>query len=376
MNLETQVRPELWSAIRSSYELRSFTSAILDAVYYISDLIREKSGLEADGVALVGQAFGGDRPKLRVNKLLTESERNVQRGIEQILRGLYQAVRNPRSHEKHVDSEADADALILFINYLCTVIDQSKTPFTRSEFLMRVFDADFVPSDRYAALLVADIPGRQRLEVFREVWNARETGNRAKLKVFFAALLGTLNEVELDEVRSQVSDELKSTNSDATIRLALCLLPADFWSRYEEVDRLRIENKLLSEIKRGRYDPSTKACVGALGTWAEGIASQFVLKDELIATLLRKLETSDRGEQAYVFQYFFSAFPRLMDAPSPRYVRVGLQQGNTLFRDALDLIEFLAPAIPDDPWHKPFVDDFQGFVENAQDVVTEDDIPF
>ena len=192
MNIETQIRPELWSAIRSSYELRSFTSATLDGVYYISDLIREKSGLEADGVALVGQAFGGDRPKLRVNKLQTETERNVQKGIEQILRGLYQAVRNPRSHEKYVDSEADAVALILFINYLCAIIDQSKTPFTRSDFLTRVFDPDFVPSDRYAQLLVEEIPGRQRLEVFREVWTARETGDGAQLEVFFRDFLARL----------------------------------------------------------------------------------------------------------------------------------------------------------------------------------------
>lgn len=249
MNLETQIRPDLWSTIRASYDARNFTSAILDGMHYLGDLIREKSGLEGDGVALVGQAFGGDRPKLRVNKLQADSERNVQRGIEQILRGLYQAVRNPRSHEKHVDSEPDAVALILFVNYLCTIIDQSKTPFTRSEFLTRVFDADFVPSDRYAQLLVGEVPARQRLEVFREVWNARETGNGAKLEVFFRALLGTLSEAELDEVCDEVSDELKATNSDATIRLALHLLPADFWPRYDEVARLRIENKLLSEIK-------------------------------------------------------------------------------------------------------------------------------
>lgn len=66
-----------------------------------------------------------------------------------------------------------------------------------------------------------------------------------------------------------------------------------------------------------------------------------------------------------------------MDAPSSRYVRVmsaGLHQGNTLFRDAFDLIDVF--GVHDDPWYKPFVVDFKNFAENAQAVVTEDDIPF
>jgi len=36
--------------------------------------IRERTGLESDGINLIGQAFGGKAPKLRVNKLVTESE--------------------------------------------------------------------------------------------------------------------------------------------------------------------------------------------------------------------------------------------------------------------------------------------------------------
>lgn len=141
--------------------------------------------------------------------------------------------------------------------------------------------------------------------------------------------------------------------------------------------RLRIENKLLSEIKNGRYDPSTKRCqAGGLGTWAEGIASHFILRDELIATLLRKLESSDRGEQAYVFRYFMHLFPTLLDAPPRRYIRVmraGLQSGNKLFRDGLEAIQFLV-AGEEDPWLAPFVEDFQNFAEGSEAILTEDDI--
>jgi uncharacterized protein (TIGR02391 family) len=150
MNLQTKLDPRLWDAIRATYENRNFTGAILDAMYFLSDLVRERTGLESDGVALVGQAFGGNSPKLKVSPLQTESDWNVQRGVEQLLRGMYQTVRNPRSHGKIEDNEDDSQAIILFVNYLVKLIGQSKSPFSKTEFVSRVFDPNFVASERHS----------------------------------------------------------------------------------------------------------------------------------------------------------------------------------------------------------------------------------
>lgn len=122
MNLETKLGPRLWEAVRASLEARNFTGAILDGIHLLSDVIRERSGLEGDGVSLVGAAFGGSSPKLKVNRMQTESEQNEQRGVEALLRGLYQAIRNPRSHGTHRDDERDADAILLFVDYLLRVV--------------------------------------------------------------------------------------------------------------------------------------------------------------------------------------------------------------------------------------------------------------
>jgi len=78
MNLESKIEERLWKMIQNSYEDRNYTGAIHDAIYFLSDLIREKSGLESDGVSLIGQAFGGKSPKLKVNKLQSESDKNIQ----------------------------------------------------------------------------------------------------------------------------------------------------------------------------------------------------------------------------------------------------------------------------------------------------------
>src|SRR5436305_6249106 len=122
MNTQTVISEDLWGAVRRSYEAQAWANAILDAIHHLSDAIRLKAGLQSDGTALAGQALGGKSPKLRLNHLQTDSEQSIQAGVEQLLRGLYQSVRNPRSHGRIEDSQNDADALILFVDYLLRVI--------------------------------------------------------------------------------------------------------------------------------------------------------------------------------------------------------------------------------------------------------------
>jgi hypothetical protein len=77
MNLQTHIRPELWLAVASTYQAGNYGPAIVDAMHYLSDILREKTGVDGDGTALAGQALGGDSPRLRLNKLQTETEYQV-----------------------------------------------------------------------------------------------------------------------------------------------------------------------------------------------------------------------------------------------------------------------------------------------------------
>ncbi len=164
MDIKQDINEHLWTAIEKNYELGNYTGAILDATYYLADFIREKTCLQSDGVDLVGEALGGKSPKLRVNKLQTESEVNVQKGTQNLLFGLFQSVRNPRSHEKVTDIKEDADAIVLFVNYLLKIIGAAKGAFSKDEFMKRVFDPAFVEKERYAELLVESIPARHRFD--------------------------------------------------------------------------------------------------------------------------------------------------------------------------------------------------------------------
>ncbi|MEX2492302.1 MAG: TIGR02391 family protein [Nitrospirales bacterium] len=378
MNLETQVKPELYEAIQSSYSNKNYTAAILDSIYFLSNLIREKTGLSSDGTSLVGQAFGGKNPKLKVNRLQTESEVNLQKGVEQILRGIYQSIRNPRSHEKYTDSKEDADAIILFINYIVKIIGQSKAPFTSSEFLQRIFDPDFVKQFRYSELLVNEIPVKKRYEIFIEVFRAKELADPHVLKLFFDAITKKLTSEEKEKAQTIISDELKTTNDDNSVRLTASCIPKSWWRKYDEVARLRAENKFIESLKSGSYsEKNNKFYSGALATWSKEILSEYTLIDDFLRVIRGKL----RSNNLYEFQYGLYFLPHIIEAiddPDPFMVatlKKGLNEGN---KSIYNILNWYADKKDKPKWHEKLNQDIDNFVEadKSFDNSVDDDIPF
>ncbi|MFH1487096.1 MAG: TIGR02391 family protein, partial [Chloroflexota bacterium] len=263
-----------------------------------------------------GQALGGESPRLRVNRLQTETERNVQKGLEQILRGMYLAIRNPRSHEQIEDTKDTADAIIHFLSYLLSILDESQEPFTLSKFLARVFDPDFVRSDRYAELLVAEIPLNKRLDTLVEIYRKRVEGDGEKLKYTVRAVISKLPDDQTARFLAVVSDDLKVAQEEAAIRLTLWVLPPHLWPQVSEVARLRIENKLIQSIREGKAYPSNKQVKGTLGTWARDFLQHFTYRQEAGRVLLEKLESADWDDHRYVATYFMSV---LHHAIKPAY---------------------------------------------------------
>lgn len=384
MNLETRIDERLWQAIRENYENSRYTSAILDSVYFLNDLIRDKTGLESDGVALIGQAFGGKQPKLKVNNLQTDSDWNVQEGMEQILRGIIKAVRNPRSHEKYNDKVTDADSIITFISWLIGIIDQSKTQFSESSFLKLVIDPSFVENDRYGALLAEQVPARKRLDVMIKIYRQRQ-GDFRKIKYFVHAMLQRMQDDEIDELYKVISEELAATDEDNPIYTLMQAFPMEHWSRLDQIPRMRAENMIIKSITDGRYDVSQDKCLkGALGTWANRRAKHFLLKQEVADACIAKLRSSDIYEQDYVFEYLFTEISRLMDKPNGALliaIKRGLKNGDKRFYNAMgSFVEFEDDGTInlENPWIKSVKEEYSNFKE-AEDsgfVDEFDDVPF
>lgn len=381
MNLETSLQPRLWEVIRNNVESRNFSGAVLDAIHFLSDVIRERSGLEGDGVALIGAAFGGASPKLKVNRLQTESEQNVQRGVESLLRGVFQAIRNPRSHGSYIDDEKDAVVILLFLDYLLRIVDQSRSPFALPSFVGRVLDPDFVPTERYAVLLVKEIPQNKRVLTCRELFARRSEADITKIRVFFKEIFRKMTDDEVFEISEVLSDELRTTDDEETIRFVVGGFGPHVWPRLDEVARLRIENKLIGSVRQGSYLKTQRRCTGgAFGTWTRSIIPHVTLKDELWTAVFDKLGSSDVHEQDYAFTYFTSFIDKNLDAP-PAHLKIavkrGLKKGDLRFKSLAErwkYKDFLELRELNDPWREPFKELLAKFEPAIY--LSDDDVPF
>jgi uncharacterized protein (TIGR02391 family) len=115
---ERRVHSRILAACGTEIANDNYFHTVLEATKSLASEIRDKTGLASDGVTLIDQAFErGQReyPLLACNALQTPTQWSEQRGVANMLRGIFGAFRNPTAHEAKVSwhmSEQDAlDAL-------------------------------------------------------------------------------------------------------------------------------------------------------------------------------------------------------------------------------------------------------------------------
>jgi len=96
---EHGLHPEIERVSAALYQDGHYGSAVLQADIRVIDEVRRKSGLSMDGDALMNRAFGCDRqtPVIRFNDLGTEADRDEQRGIMYLFKGIV-GLRNLKAH--------------------------------------------------------------------------------------------------------------------------------------------------------------------------------------------------------------------------------------------------------------------------------------
>lgn len=339
--VQVELPDQLWAAVEKSYESSNYRGAILDAVVALFTSIRETTGLDADGASLVGRAFGGDSPLLRVNKLRTESEKSEQRGIDAILRGLYLAVRNPRAHGHIEDDKQTCDSILITVAWLWKIIDSASTQFATDTFLERVTDRLFVKSDEYVQLLVEEIPETKVFDVSVALLDSRKAIEPTVFGLMLQALEGRLTEEQAEEVHVLASEILQSTHDDKDIPRLLSAYAGERWGKIKKVARLRTENKLLVALDSGRYDLQSDQVIGGfLATWIPRISNSLDMKDSYRKRLLRKLRSENYEEQEFLFQRFRKELFQWTEEPDPALLRIiewGLRRGDKRFYEAIEV---------------------------------------
>jgi len=302
MDLQKEISTELFSEVKSHYESKSYSNAIVDAMKFLTDLIRDKAKLDGDGANLVGQAFGGKAPPIKISPMQKVSEIDEQKGFEQLLRGLYVGIRNPRTHENYNDQKDECNAVIIFINYLVNTINAARSFFVLDDFKKRVFDPLFVEKSEYAELLVSEIPNDELVNTTISILEEREQGDASKLEFFFDAVFNKAEKEQKHLIMKVFSNKLKNATTDSEIIGLIRFINSNLWALLDDDCKLRIENKIIESVKEGYYKDGY--CEkGALGTWGNSLGQHFKLKTELADALI-KLLTPNWYTQNYVGQFY------------------------------------------------------------------------
>ena len=120
-----RIHSEVLKYCRAELMQENYFHAVLEASKGLAQRIRDMSGLDGDGAALVDKVFTSKAPILAFNTLRTETEENEHKGFATLLKGCFATVRNPLAHEPKImwDGEDDAADYFTLISLLHRKLD-------------------------------------------------------------------------------------------------------------------------------------------------------------------------------------------------------------------------------------------------------------
>lgn len=122
------VHPEVLKYCRAELMQDNYFHAVFEATKGLAQRIRNMTGVQLDGAALVDHVFAIDRPLIALNSLRTESEKSEHKGFALLLKGCFSAIRNPRAHEPRVlwkEGEDDAVDYLTLLSLLHRKLDDA-----------------------------------------------------------------------------------------------------------------------------------------------------------------------------------------------------------------------------------------------------------
>ena len=125
------IHPEVPRFCAAEWLADDYFHAVQEAVKSVMDKLRVRTGLTSDGGELVSFALGGDTPVLAINARRTKSEKDEQKGLVNLLTGVYGMFRNPTSHEARINwpmTQRDAEDIMSMVSFLHRRLDGATMP--------------------------------------------------------------------------------------------------------------------------------------------------------------------------------------------------------------------------------------------------------
>ena len=101
------IHPDLPAKVRALFDDGHYPQATELAFKYLDKNIQKHSGLAESGFKLMMAALGGTTPKVKLNSLVTVSEKDEQEGFQFVFAGGMRGIRNPRAHDPGIVDDPD-----------------------------------------------------------------------------------------------------------------------------------------------------------------------------------------------------------------------------------------------------------------------------
>ena len=120
--------PEIFKYCRAELLEENYFHAVFEAAKGLAQRVRDLSGLNTDGGELIAEAFSVKSPIIAFNSLQTETERSEQKGITNLMIGLFGAIRNPTAHAPKITwamPEQDAIDVFALVSFIHRKLDNA-----------------------------------------------------------------------------------------------------------------------------------------------------------------------------------------------------------------------------------------------------------
>ncbi len=124
---EHLLHPAVAESSLELFKSEHYREAVLNSIVAIFDLIRNRTGIDADGAALVNRAFSLSDPYLVLSEIDTDSGQNDQKGFIQMFSGSYLGIRNPKAHSLNHDlTETKAAQYLVHASLLARRVSEAQ----------------------------------------------------------------------------------------------------------------------------------------------------------------------------------------------------------------------------------------------------------
>ncbi len=123
--------PRVKEIARKPFVEGNYVHAVFEATKVLEERLKRITGIDKTCRSLVQESLGGESPRVRFNRLQSQSEKDEQKGLQLIAEGICAAFRNPKGHEPMDASTVQinaAEALdqLAIISYILKRIDQAE----------------------------------------------------------------------------------------------------------------------------------------------------------------------------------------------------------------------------------------------------------